>query len=101
MDSQNVNNSINSEWNDFYKGKYEVQGSNKSLRLVAFIFNLISTILLGPFLITLCWMIPMTVHSWGIYKGKNPNTTCFAVFNLIFLNIISGILLLCAKHDNI
>lgn len=98
-----MGNIENSEWNEYYnhQGKYAVAGSDASLRLIAFIFNLISTILFGFLLIPLCWAIPMTVHSWKVYKGVKPNTTCFAIFDLIFLNVIAGILLLCSTKDNI
>lgn len=80
--------------------KYEVSGSNETLRILAFIFNLLATIGFGLLLIPLSWMIPMTVHSWGVYKGKKANTIAFGVCTLIFLNLVSGILLLCAKHEN-
>lgn len=74
--------------------------SDSTLRLVAFILNLITTICLGIFLITLAWMIPMTVHTYGIYKGKKVNTIAFGVCTIIFLNFVSGILLLCSTKDN-
>ncbi len=44
-------------------------------------------------------MIPMTVHSYGIYKGTKPNTVGFDVCTLIFIGLISGILLLCSKKE--
>ena len=49
--------------------------------------------------IPLAWLIPMTVHSWGIYKGTKPNTVCFGVCTLIFANLIGGILLLVSNKD--
>lgn len=51
------------------------------------------------FLICLAWMIPMTVYSWRLYTGERPNTTTFAVCTLIFVNLISGILLLVSDKD--
>lgn len=72
---------------------------DKTLRLVAFILNLITTISVGWLIIPLVWMIPMTVISYGIYKGTKHNTVTFGVCTLLFLNLISGILLLCAKKD--
>ncbi|WP_236029438.1 hypothetical protein [Bifidobacterium miconisargentati] len=51
------------------------------------------------FLICLSWMIPMTLHSWSMYQGEKPNTTTFAVCDLIFVNIVSGILLLISSKD--
>jgi hypothetical protein len=70
------------------------KNTQKTLRLVAFIFNLITTIACGLLIIPLAWMIPMTVRSWGIYKGTKPNTVAFGVCTLIFLDMVSGILLL-------
>lgn len=78
---------------------YEVSGGNKTLRLMAFIFCLIRVIFIGWTLLPLAWEIPMTVHTWGIYKGRKANTVGFGICCLIFASIIGGILLLCARHD--
>ena len=77
-----------------------MKDSDKTLRLVAFILNLISTISVGWAIIPLAWMIPMTVISWGIYKGEKRNTVAFGVCTLIFVNLISGILLLVSSKDD-
>ena len=50
-------------------------------------------------MIPLAWMIPMTVISWGIYKGTRANTVAFGVCTLIFVDLISGILLLISHKD--
>jgi hypothetical protein len=73
--------------------------TDKTLRLLAFIFNLVSTISIGWTIIPLAWMIPMTVISYGIYKGTKDNTTTFGVCTLIFVSLVSGILLLVSKKD--
>ncbi|WP_139652786.1 DUF2510 domain-containing protein [Raoultibacter phocaeensis] len=73
--------------------------NDQTLRLVAFILCVLSTISVGWALIPLAWMIPMTVHCWGLYKGTKANTTAFGVCTLIFVNIVSGILLLVSKKD--
>lgn len=73
--------------------------TDKTLRLLAFIFNLVSTISIGWTIIPLAWMIPMTVISYGIYKGTKDNTTAFGVCTLIFVSLVSGILLLVSKKD--
>lgn len=78
---------------------YYVSEKDKTLRIVAFVFNLICTIIFGILLIPLCWMVPMTVRSWRTYKGKKPNTVALGVCTLIFVNLISGILLLVSKKD--
>lgn len=74
--------------------------NDKNLRLVAFIFNLISTISVGWTILPLAWMIPMTVISWGIYKGTKKNTVAFGVCTLIFVSVVAGILLLVSKKDD-
>ena len=74
--------------------------NDSTLRLIAFIFNLISTIGAGWLIIPLAWMIPMTVTSWGIYKGTKKNTTAFGVCTLLFVSVVSGILLLVSTRDD-
>lgn len=73
--------------------------TDSMLRLVAFIFAVLGTVSVGWLLIPLAWMIPMTVHAWGIYKGTKANTVAFGVCSLIFLNLVAGILLLVSKKD--
>ena len=51
------------------------------------------------FLIPLAWMIPMTIRVYKIYKGRKPNTVAFGICTLIFVNLVSGILLLCSEKD--
>lgn len=74
--------------------------NDKTLFLVAFILNIVTTVGVGWMLIPLAWMIPMTVISYGIYKGTKKNTTAFGVCTLIFVNVISGVLLLVAKKED-
>lgn len=78
---------------------YYVSPQDTTLRLVAFILALISTITMGFAVIPLAWMIPMTVMTWQIYKGKRANTVGFDVCSLIFLNLVSGILLLVSTKE--
>lgn len=81
-------------------GASQPQDNDKNLRLAAFIFNLLSTVGVGWLLIPLAWMIPMTVISYGIYKGTKKNTVAFGVCTLLFLSLVGGILLLIAKKDD-
>jgi len=78
---------------------YYVSPQDSTLRLIAFILALLSTITAGWLIIPLAWMIPMTVMTWGVYKGKRPNTVAFGVCSLIFLNVVGGILLLVSTKD--
>lgn len=78
---------------------YPVEGSDKTLRMVAFIFSLISTVATCWLIIPLAWMIPMSVHAWGIYKGTKANTTAYGVCTLIFQTLVGGICLLISRKD--
>jgi len=78
---------------------YPRSSSDQTLCLVAFIFNVISCVGFGWLLIPLAWMIPMTVISWGIYKGTKRNTTAFGVCTLLFVDLVAGICLLVAQKD--
>lgn len=74
---------------------------DRNLCLAAFILNIISMValvVLGGTLLPLAWMIPMTVMSWGIYKGTRANTVAFGVCNLLFVNTIGGLLLISNKE---
>lgn len=76
-----------------------MSSTDQSLRLAAFVFCIISAVASCWLIIPLAWMIPMCVRSWGIYKGKKPNTTAFGVCTLIFVSLVGGILLLCSRKD--
>lgn len=78
---------------------YAMTDTDRTLRLIAFVLNIITTVCCGFLIIPLAWMIPMSIRSWSIYKGTKPNTVAFGVCTLIFLDLISGILLLCSKKD--
>lgn len=78
----------------------KITDEDRTLYLIAFIFNLLTTVGAGWLIIPLAWMIPMTVISYGIYKGTKKNTVAFAVCTLIFVNVVSGILLLVAKKED-
>ena len=80
-------------------GTYYVSDQDKTLRLIAFIFNIISLVTMCWLIIPLAWLIPMCVISWGIYKGTKANTVAFGVCTLIFSSLVAGILLLISKKD--
>ena len=73
--------------------------TNQTLLLIAFILNVLTCVGFAIALFPLLWMVPMTVHSWKIYKGETASTTTFNVCTLLFLNLISGILLLIATDN--
>ena len=68
---------------------YPMTSQDRVLRLIAFILNIISCVGWAWLIIPLAWMIPMTVISWGIYKGTRTNTVAFGVCTLIFVDLIS------------
>lgn len=76
-----------------------MSSADQTLRLVNFILCLLSTVVAGILIIPLAWMVPMTVHSWGIYKGTKANTVAFGVCTLLFVSLIGGILLLVSTKD--
>lgn len=78
---------------------YAASDADQTLRLVAFVFAVLCTVSVCWAIIPLAWMIPMTVHCWGIYKGTKPNTVAFGVCTLLFLSLVGGILLLVSKKD--
>ncbi len=78
---------------------YTMSEQDRMLRLINFILCVISCVACAIFIIPLAWMIPMTVHSWGIYKGTKANSVAFAVCTLIFVDLIGGILLCVSKKE--
>lgn len=52
------------------------------------------------YLASLAWCIPMTVKTWRKLKRHENISTGFKVCTLIFVDLISGILLLCMKEEN-
>lgn len=78
---------------------YPMTETDRTLRLVAFVFCIVSLVLSCWTIIPLAWMIPMSVISWGIYKGTKANTIAFDVCVLIFFSLVAGILLLCSHKD--
>ena len=78
---------------------YPMTDTDRNLRLVAFIFCILSLVGSCWLIIPLAWMIPISVISWGIYKGTKANTVAFGVCTLIFCSLVAGILLLCSRKD--
>ena len=65
---------------------YPMTDTDRNLRLVAFIFCILSLVGSCWLIIPLAWMIPMSVIS-------------FDVCTLIFCSLVAGILLLCSNKD--
>ncbi|MBQ6839254.1 MAG: zinc-ribbon domain-containing protein [Oscillospiraceae bacterium] len=69
------------------------------LATAAKILMIISTVVMGLYLIPLAWCIPMTVSYCKKLKNNEPISTGFKVCTLLFVNTISGILMLCDKDN--
>ena len=78
---------------------YFVSETDKNLRLAAFVLSVIACVGIGWLIVPLAWTIPMTVHTYKIYKGQKPNTVAFGVCELLFVGLIAGVLLLCTHKD--
>ena len=78
---------------------YELSSEDTTLRLIAFIFAIVATVSAGVLILPLCWMIPMSVHCWKLYKGTAANSVAFGVCSLLFLSLVSGILLLISTKE--
>ena len=61
---------------------------------IAFVFMVLTCVTVGFAIIPLAWMIPMTVSYYNHMEKHEPVSVGFKVCVLIFLNFISGILLL-------
>lgn len=107
--NQNVNNgnpNVNygnpngGNYNSPYTG-YNQPADNTSdvLSLIAKILLIINCVCSAIAIIPLCWKIPMTVHYWKAVGNNQKVGTGFKVCTLLFVDIISGILMLCdSKH---
>lgn len=70
-----------------------------SLGLVAKIFLIIGCVAQGWLLLPLAWCLPITLSVCGKMKRGEPIGTGLKVCALLFVNLISGIILLCRSED--
>ena len=70
------------------------------LQMAAFILMIISTVCVGWTLIPLAWCIPMTVSYYNSIKQGRPVSMALKICTLIFVNPISGILMLVDSDSN-
>ncbi len=70
------------------------QGQSNTLRTIAKIFMIISTVCMGFMLIPLAWCIPMTVIYCKKVNNNEPVGIGFKICTLLFVNIVSGICML-------
>lgn len=74
--------------------------TRRTLGTIALVFAIISCVAFGFALFPLAWMIPMTVYMSRKLNAREPMSIAFKVCTLIFLNTVSGILLLCMNDGN-
>ncbi len=65
------------------------------LATAAKILMIVSTVIMGFYIIPLAWCIPMTIAYNNMLKNNQPVSTGFKICTLLFVNTISGILMLC------
>ncbi len=69
------------------------------LATAAKILMIISTVVMGFYLFPLAWCLPMTISYSKKLKQGQPVSTGFKICTLLFVNTISGILMLCDKNN--
>lgn len=81
--------------------KFKASGRHRTgpsgLQITAKVFMIIGTVVSGIFIIPLAWCLPMTIkYSRRIKRGEDVGVG-FKVSTLLFVNTISGILMLAGK----
>lgn len=77
--------------------RVRTQKDDSGLKKVAKIFMIISCVVMGLWIITLAWTIPMTMSYSKKIENGEPVTTGFKVCTLLFVNVIAGVLMLCCN----
>ena len=73
-------------------------GNGETLRTVAKVFMIISCVVSAFAIIPLAWCIPMTVVYSNKVKNKEKAGMGFKICTLLFVNVVSGILMLCDEE---
>ena len=69
------------------------------LKTAAKILMIISCVIMGFWIITLAWTLPMTINYCNKVKNGQPISVGFKICILLFINTIAGILLLCDNEN--
>lgn len=78
---------------------YPHSANDVTLFKVAFAFQIVTIVCSFWLIVPLAWMIPMTVIGYKMMKGQKANTVAWGVCNLLFVDLVSGILYLVAAKD--
>lgn len=73
--------------------------SNSGMQTAAKVFMIISTVIMGIYLIPLAWCLPMTISYCKKIKNNQPVSVGFKVCSLIFVSLLGGIFMLCDNSD--
>ena len=83
----------NKKEENIQKRDVEVPG----IKIAAKVFMVISCVVMGLWIITLAWTIPMTSSYSRKINNNEPVSIGFKICTLLFVNVIAGILMLCSK----
>ncbi|WP_342268661.1 hypothetical protein [Spiroplasma endosymbiont of Aspidapion aeneum] len=79
------------------------QKSRRTLYAIAYGFDIATTVLLSFFIITMAWMIPMTIATKRAMDevGKNSEIShlSLGICHIFFMGLVSGILIICAQSS--
>ena len=85
---------------EHFHNSYAAERKNTSgLKTAAKVLMIISTVVMGLYIIPLAWCLPMTIIYCNKIKRGEHISTGFKVCSLIFVNTIAGILMLCDTED--
>lgn len=79
----------------YESGNSDQASRDDTLSRVALVFGIIAIVVSAVLLLPLAWMIPRTLKVSKARKEHKPLSIGFCVCYLLFVNVISGILLLC------
>lgn len=72
--------------------------SKSNLKTAAKVLMIISTVILGLYIIPLAWCLPMTIIYCNKVNNNKPIGTGFKICSLIFVSLVGGILMLCDEE---
>ena len=81
--------------------KFISENTKRELDTVVKVFMVISTVIMGIFIIPLFWMIPMTMHAWKKADSKEPYGLAFSIFCIFLFPAppVSGICMIIRDSD--
>lgn len=76
-----------------------VKDDNSTLVTLIKVFMIIGTVAQGWLIVPLAWCIPMTISVFRSLKEGRPISMAMKICTLLFVNLISGVCMLCMKDD--